>query len=242
MLAAGLFGQACTRQLPARRGPGLRLCRVCSCPTPRPCSARPRLRKEVEKILHEHPGREDVSSVIGYSMLSGVNTTYSSFFFVSLQGLGRAQDSRGTATTRSRRICSRRCPRSPAGIAFAFPPPAIPGVGTSGGFTFMLEDRSGRASEFLGQELTDFSWPRRSKRPELAGRMTTALLRCPQVYVNVDQDKVLPGRAADVYQTLQTFMGGSLVNYFNRSAASGRSTFRRRAIIELRRENLGNSM
>ena len=45
--------------------------------------------KVVEKIMLDTPGVENVSTVIGYSMLSGVNTTYSSFFFISVQELGR---------------------------------------------------------------------------------------------------------------------------------------------------------
>ena len=104
-----------------------------------------------------------------------------------------------------------------AGIAFAFPPPAIPGVGTSGGFTFVLEDRSGGSIEFLGKNSQIFMAEAR-KRPELAGVMTTALFGVPQVGITVDQEKVLSQQVSltSVYQTLQTFMGGSLVNYFNR--------------------------
>jgi HAE1 family hydrophobic/amphiphilic exporter-1 len=45
----------------------------------------------------------------------------------------------------------------PAGVAFSFSPPAIPGVGTSGGFTFMLEDRSGGDVQFLAKNLGVFS-------------------------------------------------------------------------------------
>ena len=41
----------------------------------------------------------------------------------------------------------------PEGIAFAFSPPAIPGVGTSGGFTFVLEDRAGKDVQFLAEQL-----------------------------------------------------------------------------------------
>src|SRR5207244_5880605 len=103
------------------------------------------------------------------------------------------------------------------GLAFAFPSPAIPAVTTSGGFTFVLEDRAGKDIAFLSQNLKTFLEAAR-KRPELAGLSTTFLPTVPQVFVKVDRDKMLkqgidPGQ---VYQTLQTFMGGFFVNYFNR--------------------------
>ena len=103
------------------------------------------------------------------------------------------------------------------GIAFAFPPPAIPGVGTSGGFTFLLEDRSGKDVTFLADNLDKFLLAAR-KRPELAGLFSTFLPDVPQLFVDVDRDKVLKQDVdiSQVYQTLQTFMGGYFVNYFNR--------------------------
>src|SRR5207244_2330611 len=103
------------------------------------------------------------------------------------------------------------------GIAFAFPPPAIPGVGTSGGFTFMLEDRAGKDVGFLAQNLKTFLDAAR-KRPELGTLIPTFLPNVPQVFVKVDRDKVIKQGIdlTSVYQTLQTFMGGFFVNYFNR--------------------------
>src|SRR4029077_3159917 len=102
--------------------------------------------REVEKVIMETPGVQYVSSVMGYSMLSGVNATYSSFFFVSL----KPWDERKTPETSYLGIKAhlrQALSRVPSGIAFSFPPPAIPGVGTSGGATFILEDRSGTGIE-----------------------------------------------------------------------------------------------
>jgi hydrophobic/amphiphilic exporter-1 (mainly G- bacteria), HAE1 family len=172
--------------------------------------------KVVEKIMMETPGVQYVSSVVGYSMLSGVNTTYSSFFFVSFKNWDERKTAEESYAGIKRHLMG-ALSRVTAGIAFAFPPPAIPGVGTSGGFTFVLEDRSGSPIEFLAKNTEVFMAEAR-KRPELAGLMTTALFGVPQVGVTVDQEKVLTQQVslANVYQTLQTFMGGSLVNYFNR--------------------------
>ncbi|HYY14294.1 MAG TPA: efflux RND transporter permease subunit, partial [Chthoniobacterales bacterium] len=103
------------------------------------------------------------------------------------------------------------------GLAFAFPPPAIPGVGTSGGVTFVLEDRAGKDVAFLTQNMKTFLDAAR-KRPELGTLIPTFLPNVPQVFVKVDRDKVIKQGIdlTSVYQTLQTFMGGFFVNYFNR--------------------------
>jgi len=96
-------------------------------------------------------------------------------------------------------------------------PPSIPGLGTQGGFSFWLQDRSGGSIEFLDDTLQKFLAAAR-KRPELAGVTSPFDAAVPQVYVNVDRDKVLKQGVAlgDVYQTMQTFLGGLYVNQFNR--------------------------
>jgi hydrophobic/amphiphilic exporter-1 (mainly G- bacteria), HAE1 family len=172
--------------------------------------------REVEDIILKTPGVDHVSTVIGYSMLSGVNTTYSSFFFVSFKNWDERKTPDQSYAAIKRHMMG-ALSRVTSGIAFAFPPPAIPGVGTSGGFTFVLEDRSGGTIEFLAKNAEIFMAEAR-KRPELAGVMTTALFGVPQVGVTVDKEKVLSQQVnlGSVYQTLQVFMGGSLVNYFNR--------------------------
>ena len=105
----------------------------------------------------------------------------------------------------------------PEAMAFAFPPPAIPGVGTSGGVTFVLEDRSGGDVEFLAQNTAKFI-AAANKRPEFSSIFTTFVPAVPQIYANVDREKVLKQGVSlsSVYKTLQAFMGGVFVNYFNR--------------------------
>jgi len=172
--------------------------------------------REVERAILETPGVENVTSIMGYSMLSGVNATYSSFYFVSL----RPWEERKTPETSYNGIkahLQQVLSRVPAGVAFSFPPPAIPGVGTSGGATFVLEDRSGSGVDFLVNNAQLFMAEAR-KRPELASLMTTALFNVPQVGVNVDNAKAMTQQIqlSSLYETVQAFMGGTLVNYFNR--------------------------
>jgi HAE1 family hydrophobic/amphiphilic exporter-1 len=172
--------------------------------------------RQVEQIIMDTPGVEYVSSVMGYSMLSGVNATYSSFFFISF----KPWDVRKTPETSYigiKKHLQEALSKVSSGLAFSFPPPAIPGVGTSGGVTFILEDRSGSGIDFLAKNAQVFLAEAR-KRPELTGVMTTALFGVPQVGVKVDNAKAMTQQIplGDLYQTLQTFMGGSLINYFNR--------------------------
>lgn len=172
--------------------------------------------KKVEAILKTMPGVAYTSSVVGYNMLSGVSNTYSGFFFITLKDWKERKAPEEQYQAIKAKI-SRELARIPEGIAFAFPPPAIPGVGASGGFTFILEDRAGKDIPFLAENLKKFMEATR-KRPEISGLSTTFLPTVPRIFVDVDRDKVLKQGVAigDVYKTLQCFMGGVFVNYFNR--------------------------
>jgi HAE1 family hydrophobic/amphiphilic exporter-1 len=128
----------------------------------------------------------------------------------------------------------------PEGIAFSFSPPAIPGVGTSGGFTFVLEDRSGNDVQFLADNLNTFLAAAR-KRPEIAGLSTTFLPSVPQEFVDVDRDKVIKQGVAinDVYRTIQAFMGGLFINYFNRFGRQWQVYIEAEGEYRTRAENVG---
>jgi HAE1 family hydrophobic/amphiphilic exporter-1 len=105
----------------------------------------------------------------------------------------------------------------PEAFVLAVMPPSIPGLGSQGGFTFWLQDRTGGTIDGLDANLQKFLTDAR-KRPELAGVTSPFSAAVPQVYVDLDRDKVLKEGIAltDVYQTMQTFLGGLYVNQFNR--------------------------
>jgi hydrophobic/amphiphilic exporter-1 (mainly G- bacteria), HAE1 family len=195
--------------------------------------------REIEQILLKTPGVKYVSSVIGFNMLSGVTTTYNAFFFVTLEDWSLRKSPAESYAAIQRHIAG-ALSRVTSGIAFSFPPPAIPGVGSSGGFTFVLEDRSGSPIDFLARN-TQLFLAAANKRPELAGVMTTALFGIPQVGVNVDRAKVLTQQVSlsNVYQILQTFMGGSLVNYFNRFGRQWQVWVQAEGSYRTSAENLG---
>jgi HAE1 family hydrophobic/amphiphilic exporter-1 len=169
----------------------------------------------VEDVLKSTPGVKYYNTSIGFSLLSLTRTSYNAFFWVRLQ----PWDDRKNLDEQYQIIKAKlnaKLITLPQGTVFAFSPPAIAGVGTSGGFQFVLEDRAGRDPEFLTKNLKTFLDAAR-KRPEIGTINTTYIPSTPQKYVYVDKEKVLKQgvNLRDVYTTLQAFMGGQFVNYFN---------------------------
>jgi hydrophobic/amphiphilic exporter-1 (mainly G- bacteria), HAE1 family len=172
--------------------------------------------RKIESILSQTPGVRYTTTIAGFSLLSGVQSAYSGFFFVTLNPweerkalAEKYQVLRGRLNLNLIQI--------PEATAFAFSPPSIPGLGVAGGVTFVLEDRADRGAQYLTSNVDTFLAAARA-RPELGRVATTLLPNVPQVYIEVDRDKALKQGVAlkDVYNTLQTFLGGSFVNYFNR--------------------------
>ena len=172
--------------------------------------------QKVENILAHTPGVQSTTSVLGFSLLSFTRSTYNAFFFVTLKPWDDRK-SRAEQFLVIKASLNRELSQLPEGIAFDFSPPAIPGVGTSGGFTFVLEDRAGKDVQFLTSNLNAFLAAAR-KRPEIASLNTTFLGSVPQQFIDVDRDKLIKQGVAvnDVYRTIQAFMGGLFINYFNR--------------------------
>jgi HAE1 family hydrophobic/amphiphilic exporter-1 len=171
---------------------------------------------KVEEIIRHTPGVDSVATISGLDMISGTQNTYTAIFFVKLNNW----DTRHTANLQVTAIenqLNQRLSVVQDGIAFSFSPPAIPGVGLAGGVNFVLEDRSGKGGDFLAKNTAKFL-AAVHKRPEIASAITTLVPHVPQLYVDVDKDKVMRQHVnlSDVYTTMQTFMGGYLVNYFNR--------------------------
>ena len=169
----------------------------------------------LDEIFKTTPGIKYYTGIAGFSLLSLVTTTYNGFYFITLDDWDARNKEGLTADVIIQRLNQRLAGVAEA-QAFAFSPPAIPGIGTSAGVTFMLEDRAGKDPAFLAENTEKFLAAAR-KRPEFALLFTTLLPRTPQYFAEVDRDKVLKQGIAlsSVYQALQTFLGGAFVNYFN---------------------------
>jgi hydrophobic/amphiphilic exporter-1 (mainly G- bacteria), HAE1 family len=194
---------------------------------------------QIETILKKTPGVKYTTSVLGFSLLSLVRTSYNAFMWVTMD----PWDDRTTRAQQFQAIkahLNQELSRLPEAVAFAFSPPAIPGVGTSGGFTFVLEDRSGGDVQFLSDNLNKFVTAAR-QRPEIANLTTTFLPSVPQQFVTVDRDKVIKQGVAinDVYRTIQAFMGGLFINYFNRFGRQWQVYIEAEGDYRKRSDNLG---
>src|SRR2546421_676222 len=111
--------------------------------------------RRIEKIMAQVPGVEYTTSVVGFSLLSFVNTSYNAFFFVTLKPWNDRKKREEQYQVIKQRL-NQELSKLPEGIAFSFSPPAIPGAGTSGGFTFVLEDRAANDVQFLADHLNTF--------------------------------------------------------------------------------------
>src|SRR6059036_3977132 len=194
---------------------------------------------KLDAILKDTPGVKYYTGVGGFSLLSAVSTTYNGFYFVSLEPWDQRNEKGLTADVISRDL-NRRLAGVPAAQAFAFAPPAVPGIGTAGGVTFMLEDRAGKDPAFLAESTAKFLEVAR-KRPEFFLVFTTLLPSVPQLFAEVDRDKVLKQgiELSSVYQTLQAFLGGTFVNYFNRFGRVWQVYVQAEGDFRTRAENVG---
>jgi len=103
------------------------------------------------------------------------------------------------------------------GVAFAFGPPAIPGLGTGSGFTLMLQDRGGNSPEYLFEESRKFI-EAATARPEIGSAITLFRPSSPQIFLDIDDGKALKLGVplSDVNTSVGAFLGGAYVNDFNR--------------------------
>ena len=172
--------------------------------------------KQVADRIQKIPGVDHVTTVVGFNLLSGVQTTYSAFYFITLkpweERKGPGENAFGLLKTIDQKIAT-----IPGAINFAFPPPAIPGIGTSGGTTFILEDRLGLDPKFLEKNFDAFMQAIK-KHPEIGGVNSTYLPSVPQISMSIDPALclMLGVDLNEAYKTLQSFLGGVPVNYFNR--------------------------
>jgi HAE1 family hydrophobic/amphiphilic exporter-1 len=174
------------------------------------------MRKVDELLSHTH-GVRSYDAIAGFSLLSNTSSTYSGFYFLELEPWDERKTPELSATGIMQTLNQKMRAAIPEAISFAFGPPAIPGLGTAGGFTFMLQDRAGGTVQQLSDTLDKLTAAAR-KRPELASLVSTFRPSVPQLYVEVDQDRILKQglQFGEVFQTLQAFLGGAYVNQFNR--------------------------
>ncbi|HQR44709.1 MAG TPA: multidrug efflux RND transporter permease subunit [Thermoanaerobaculia bacterium] len=197
--------------------------------------------KKIEAILAKTPGIEYTTSIIGYSLLVQSNAPYFGFAFVALKPWDERKTPDLKADAIMRRLNAELATTLPEGAAFAFPPPAIPGLGQSGGYSFWLQDKSGGSVAFLAENVQKFL-AACAKRPELSRPAPIFSAGVPQVYADVNRDKVLKQGVplGDVYQTLQAYLGGLYLNQFNRFGYQWMVFLQAEGSERTKREDIGN--
>lgn len=170
--------------------------------------------KEIEAILAKQEAISSYTTVTGFSMLTGSIQSNSGFFFISLKPWDERTE---TADELIKKLNFILATKITSGTAFAFGPPPIPGLGTSAGFTMMLQDMGGNTPDYLQQQTMAFIEAAK-KRPELSGLRTTFNAGSPQIKLEIDRDKAmkLGVPVSNITSALGALLGGSYVNDFNR--------------------------
>ncbi len=168
---------------------------------------------DIEQILLNTEGVEDFTGVTGYSLITGAFSTNAIFVFISLKDWSEREH---TALEISR-IINAKLQSIKGAQAFAFGPPAIPGLGNGSGFSLMLQDKGGNSPQYLAEVSAQFI-REASQRPEIGNVFTTYSANVPQRYMDINRDKALKAGIPlqDLYSTIGAFLGGAYVNDFNR--------------------------
>ncbi|MDQ1472153.1 MAG: hypothetical protein QOJ99_3633, partial [Bryobacterales bacterium] len=172
---------------------------------------------KVEDILRNTPGVQDVTTFGGLDILTSTNNSNVATVIATLKPWEdrKAKEQQFAAILGG---AQGKFFGIPEGIVFGFGLPPILGLGTSGGFEFMLEDRSGGTDIHQLAVVADQVIAETQKRPEFAQVVGIFRDTVPQYNVKLDTDKAqtLGVPVTDVYNSLQTFLGGLYVNDFNR--------------------------
>ncbi len=170
--------------------------------------------QKIEDQLMQEADIDYVTSVTGYSVLSGAMIPNSAFLFVKLKNWDDRELGMNDIIKRTNKGLTSTIIEAQA---FAFGPPAIPGLGNGSGFSLMIQDKSGNKPSYLAEETYKFI-SEAQKRPEIASAFTTFQANVPQRRIILDNDKILKADVAigDVYNTFAAFLGGVYVNDFSK--------------------------
>ena len=167
--------------------------------------------QQIDAILGKQKGVRYYNGVAGFNLFTRTAASYLGLGFIALEPWEeRGHDLTSNAILASLNV---QLAKIPEARVFAVSPPAIPGISAAGGFSMMLQDRSGGAFELLAENVQRFLAEAR-KRPELAGVRGNFSPSVPQLFAQVDKDKALKQGVpiTEVYGALQTFLGGAYLN------------------------------
>jgi hydrophobe/amphiphile efflux-1 (HAE1) family protein len=172
--------------------------------------------KQTEDILKKERAIADVSSIIGLNFVDNYSQPNSGFLVVTLKNF----EERTAASETSDAIIARLATALRAGVkggsAVPLAPPPIIGLGTGGGFSYVLQDLRGGEPADMAQVLRGLVIAA-NQDPQLSRVFTTFSATNPSVFLDIDRDKarILGIEINSIFQALQTSLGGFYVNDFN---------------------------
>jgi HAE1 family hydrophobic/amphiphilic exporter-1 len=170
---------------------------------------------KIEKIMAKEEAIEFYTGISGFSLLTNTYNSNMGFFFVSL----KEWKERGNMTAEKliRNLNKEFLMNVPEATGMAFGPPPIQGLGTSAGFSMMLQDMGGNEPQYLAAQTARFMQAA-SARPEIGRIYTTFRTNIPQIFLDVDRDKVFKMGLSlqDVNTAIGAAFGASYINDFNR--------------------------
>ena len=174
-----------------------------------------RFTQQLEKVILADPAVQDLGTVNGYSFIDGQQNNSAAIMFGLLKPFGERADPALSSFAALKRLNVQFFGRKD-GIAFALNPPAIPGLGTTGGFEFYIQNRGSGDPRATDQAVQAFIAKAR-QRPELQGVNTTFRAASQQLFVDLDRNKseVLGVPVQDVFQTMQAFFGSQVAGQFS---------------------------
>jgi len=173
------------------------------------------LMRRAETDVMKIPGISSVVTMGGLNLLNNSYTSNSaSMIFILKPWEERDEETLQLASIAAQ--LRRTFAGYPEAATLVFAPPALPGLGNAGGFTFELQDRSGNKPEDLSQVARDFLG-KVAADPRVARPFSTYTTDVPQVRLDIDREAVrtLGIPVSDVFQSLQIFLGGLQVNDLN---------------------------
>ena len=171
-----------------------------------------RVVEEVRKV----DGVVDVLGVAGYSILTGSQASNNSMVLVSLLPWKERKSPELSQDAIQRKLQA-LLNRDPGAVVQVFGLPTIQGIGTTGGFSFVVEDTTGTYPERLETAVNDLCAAAR-QNPAIGSAYSTFRAQVPQVFLNIDREKALKLGVAisDINTALQGLTGYTYVNDFNK--------------------------
>jgi hydrophobe/amphiphile efflux-1 (HAE1) family protein len=171
--------------------------------------------ERAQKIASADPAVQDVATVAGYSLIDGQIQNNSAVIFASLKPFEERKDPSLISFAVLKRL-NAQFAGIRDGFAFALNPPSIPGMGTTGGFEFYLQNRGSGDARATGAAVQSFLEKAR-QRPELQGVSTTYKAATQQLFVDLDRSKaeVLGVTVADAFSTMQSLFGSQIAGQFS---------------------------